>query len=714
MLSPEIKALLSAMPRDLQASGARHAVKRIALSLIADPDLAKTLVAVIACFDGQKDTEERLVALLSLTLDEARMARENNKKSGASFIDAVEDEIDTRKAEGGLTDSGRLYLASCWVRAGLDAPEALATELDMLDDMQAELDLSGAPDIGPIIDKLIGEVSGGHLDSASALHTGFSELLATLPASVRWTLVRQTVARPKAVLGELGCALLLDRRSEIRQGALDGLSDRLDDGAMAPDLIAKLTVMRSWIEDDDTRSGIDTIVRKALRTGGGRASAVAVPKVHRALSSLVDGTGAQSMSVAVQTGGTRSVAVVLIKQGFGIKDAYVVPCSSASEQRRMMDMITSEVETLDVPVSYVADAIVIGIAEGLQAGHPPAPGLAGVAQVLGLAELRPRPATVSGIAALADPDGQIAAMSAQARGRLINASADWQERFPMIFESWYEDSDAFTDAIEGSRTPTAMKRALWEALEERRSHWAGVIARMAHMLHAVGDAEAIQFAAVAMALEEGRALKKTPVMEMIFDLSFEVWLYETTQAGSFLDEFDPGPFEVTSDPVSAGMKMPDIRPEKPGELSDLLKPAGQTEWWIDGYMMGVCTAPEFVEPGSWASVLLNIVGPDINSNLKLQRIMELMMLRYNGTLTKLRTPIGVALIPDDDFLISIWADGYLTAWEGNLAYWPKARLGKNDKTARKLLEDAASFRANEKSFRQVIPNWLRQRFVASS
>ena len=172
---------------------------------------------------------------------------------------------------------------------------------------------------------------------------------------------------------------------------------------MTSDMIGRLTVMRSWIADDDTRTGIDAIVRKALRHETDRATSRTAPKVHRSLTSLVDGTGAQSMTIAIQAGGTRRIAVVLIKQGFGIKDAYLVPCSSASEQRRLIDMIASEVEIRDVPVDYIEEAIAIGLSDGLQTGHPPASGLVGVVQALGWSELRPKPASVSDIAALADP-----------------------------------------------------------------------------------------------------------------------------------------------------------------------------------------------------------------------------------------------------------------------------------------------------------------------
>jgi hypothetical protein len=710
MLSPKIQTLLDALPQNPDATGARHAFQRVALSLMSEPEQAIAVVETIGRLEARHNHDERLVSLLSSTLDEARMARENGKTVGASFIAELESGIQALKAQDALTDPGRLFLASCWVRAGLPAPDALAGEFSVPDDMAEELDLSDAPDLEPLIDTLLKEVSGDQIDSISALHAGFVELMATFPAPVRQAVVRYVVSRPKTVLGELGCALLLDGRADIRRGAIGGLTDRLAANAMTSDMIGRLSLMRSWIADDDTRAGIAALVRNALRQGTDRAISRTAPKVHRALTSLVDGTGAQSMTIALQAGGTRSVAAVLIKQGFGIKDAYLVPCASASEQRRLIDMIATEVEARDVPVGYIEEAIAIGLSDGLQSGHPPAAGLVGVVQAMGWSELRPRPASVFDIAALADPEGQVSQMSAQARGRMITASSEWETQFPMISESWFEDSDAFTTAIEAAKTPAAMKRDLWQTLDARRSHWAGVIARMAHLLHATGDPKALQFVAVATALEEGRALKKIPIMEMIFDQSFRVWLHDNVLGNAAPDTGDHIPFEITSGPAPAGMKMPAIRPEKPGELGKLLKPAGLTEWWVDGYMTGVCTAPGFVPPGSWMEVLLNIIGPEIDSDKTLQRILDLLMLRYNGTLANLRTPVGVALIPEEETLISIWADGYLTAWEGNQDYWPKAKLGTPDKSARKLLEDAASWRADVISFRTTIPNWLRQRF----
>jgi len=286
MLSPKIQTLLDALPKTPDATGARHAFKRVALSLISKPEQAIAVVEAIGRLERRHNHDERLVSLLSSTLDEARMARENGKTVGASFIDQLEDGIQVLKEQNALTDPGRLFLASCWVRAGLPTPDALAGEFPMTDDMVEELDLSDAPDLEPLIDTMLQEVSGDQMDSISALHSGFVELMATFPAPVRQAVVRHVVSRPKTLLGELGCALLLDGRAEIRRGAIGGLADRLAANAMTSDMIGRLTVMRSWIADDDTRTRIDALVQNALRQGTDRATSRTAPKVHRALTSL--------------------------------------------------------------------------------------------------------------------------------------------------------------------------------------------------------------------------------------------------------------------------------------------------------------------------------------------------------------------------------------------------------------------------------------------
>ncbi|WP_282027146.1 UPF0149 family protein, partial [Limimaricola cinnabarinus] len=288
------------------------------------------------------------------------------------------------------------------------------------------------------------------------------------------------------------------------------------------------------------------------------------------------------------------------------------------------------------PRAYMEQALGLALGEGLEAGLAPVPGLVDVAQSCGLNDLRPLSASVEATLALADPEGRVAGLTVQARGRLITASQHWPDAYPVL-ESWFEDSDETLEALESAKSHTALTRNMWRVLEGRRAHWTALIARNALLLRAVGSGHAEEFIAVATALKDGRDIKKTPVMKFICEQSIMVWLDRQ-------DEPD-GPFDAGSDMPStasfmapANWSMPDATAETAGGLAKLLHPAGLTEPWLEGYLTGICTAPLFVTPSDWLAPLLHLVGPSLKSEKKLTRFVNLLMPRYNGTLAKLRAP----------------------------------------------------------------------------
>ena len=137
-------------------------------------------------------------------------------------------------------------------------------------------------------------------------------------------------------------------------------------------------------------------------------------------------------------------------------------------------------------------------------------GLLDVVETAGFANLRPRSADIADIAAIADPEGAVSTLSVRARGSLIMASEHWPDHFP-ISDSWFEDSDASSDAIESATTQNAMTRKLWQHLETRRNFWAMIFARNAALLAAAKNPITPELVAVAQAMSEGRDLKKAPI-----------------------------------------------------------------------------------------------------------------------------------------------------------------------------------------------------------
>lgn len=707
MLSPSVKTTLAALAKASDPKTHAAELQRFGRALLERPDDAAGLLAQMAgSAAGAGEDEGRMSQLLSTVLDEARMARENGQRRGALFIDALEAQLGELVASDALTLKGSLAVSGTWVRAGLSPPAILAARQDGFTNAVEDGDDPAA--LETLLDGLLGSLMREHGDNVTVLQTLFAEMLPTVPPEARQALTRMAVARPREIFAELGCAWLLDADAEVRSGAVDGLADRLAARTVSSETLARLTILRSWLADAALRDRVDGLVREAMRKGVGGATKAPERKLHRIVASPVDGSGAQSMAAAVQTGGTRSVAVVLLKQGFGVKDAYVLPCDSATEQRRILATLTDEIEAQDVSRAYLEQALGIALGEGLEAGVAPVPGLVDVAQACGLDALRPLSASVEAVLELADPEGRIADLTVQARGRLITASQHWPDTYPVL-ESWFEDSDETVAALESARSQTALTRAMWRVLEGRRAHWAAVIARNALLLSAAGSTHTDEFIAVAAALKDGRDLKKTPVMGFICEQSIMVWMDRRDAPGGPFDAPPDMPF-ASSPMAPAPGTMPNAAPETAGELARLLHPAGLTEPWLEGYLTGICTAPLFVTPSDWLTPLLHIVGPSLKTEKKLTRFVDLLMPRYNGTVAKLRAP-DEGLIPADIPLIPIWADGYLTAWEATKPSWPAKALGPQGKTIRKVLEQATEGRIEPTVFRGTLPGWLRERFA---
>ena len=118
-----------------------------------------------------------------------------------------------------------------------------------------------------MFDSLFGSVADAGEGGVSAVHTLFAEMLPTIPADARYALVRTAVSRPDELFAELGCAWLLDGDSEVRRAAADGLADRLEADRLSAHVLARLSIMRSWLADAALKGRLDDLLRAAMRAG---------------------------------------------------------------------------------------------------------------------------------------------------------------------------------------------------------------------------------------------------------------------------------------------------------------------------------------------------------------------------------------------------------------------------------------------------------------
>ena len=568
----------------------------------------------------------------------------------------------------------------------------------MADDAAGQAHPPDAETLEELFRDLVAQAEG----DALVLHKALAEMFPAMPAALRDAVAEFAIAHPDPIFAQLGCYWLVDTSATIRRAAARGLAARFEAGDLSGETTARLTVLRSWMPQDEARGQVDQILRDALRAGQDQASPDAGWTVKSAFASLPDGSGAQSMAIALTSGNAHAVAMVLLKTGSGVKDAYVIPCDSARDQTALLDRMTEETGALSVPMDYVASAVALALGDGLAQGLPPAPGLIDVAARCGLTTLRPATSDTAELLTGLSVHADVSALSAQKRGRLINASKDWWARHDLL-RYWHDESDDVREVLAAARGPRAADRALWTWLETRRDWWAHQIARCAALLDAIGDPDTESFAATAMALLDGRALRKTPIMATIHEQTIEAWVLDDPDLpeGAGVGEF----IELAEQEEPAR--------EGEGELSNLLAGADMTADWIDGYLMSVVIAPRMIAPNRWLPRILEKAAAGLEP-AELQRFLDIVMMRANAAITVIdgQSDFEADMTQRGAGGVREWASGFHAGRESFKSSWPKKSVGPTDQAILRQIAEARTHGLPAPGIR-IVGQWLSARHATN-
>jgi hypothetical protein len=384
----------------------------------------------------------------------------------------------------------------------------------------------------------------------------------------------------------------------------------------------------------------------------------------------------------------------MLKQGHGVKDAFVIPCASATEQKKMVGRVLGEIETFDIAPAYIAEALAVSLGEGLALGAPPAPGLVDMIAFWGGDAPSPAPSTAEDILAAIGAPEKLAGLSKAKSAALIEASGEWVERFEQS-DAWFEDTGPLRAAITRARTDKGRETAVWKHLETRRLWWARQFAVSAGTLKAQIKPEPrlwLSFAAVAQALLDQRPLKRIPIMVDIMEMTLEA--FDARQGGAA--------------PVAMDAALAEPRPEIHGETGHLLAQAGISEAYLQGYLTALTISPLAPSGEAWLGRLLG--GIEFSGEGTLNRLLELVMMRANQINEEAADPATVSgwIAALDAKALREWAEGFDDFVTAAKLAWPAKALAADDK---RLLKDiaAVSEGADAAALRTVLPAWVARR-----
>lgn len=662
---------------------------RWAASFSHDPEAVLELVDTLS--DAEKERSDGCLMLVSRILDEARMNLENEEPWANDFFQILEAGLVERTEAGELDAETSFGLCQAYLRAGLTPPDKLRTAPDVFEALKGDA-LHEFPDVVGLAEALVPDGS-----TPFETYTGLREVVGAMPAELTTAFLTQTIGQGDPRMIAVGRYFLLDPVAEMRDAAIAGFGLLVENAHVDAALLSDLVLIRNWVPNS---KALDTLIRIALRREPSGGTVQQPWQLHRVMTSLPDGTGSQSVIGVCSRGSKRAVAAAMIKEGHGIKDAYVIPCSSRGDQKTIVEQIEQAMTMHDVSPSYLAPAIGFALGDGLARGAVTTPGFLDVVPMFGVGDVTPQTGGHAALLAAVDPEGELAALSDNRRGRLIGKSRGWFSEHD-ISSSWFVSDATLMAALEEAPTAASAKKIVVGHLEERRDRWAKLFARSALILRhdrsAPPDAW-MSFATVAQALEAEREIKKVPVFDDILGQTLDVAAAHAMDDLEDDSEWDDEDFEP-----------PAIEAERQGELAKLLKGSPLKPDQIDGYLTAVLIAPKFASPNEWLMPLME--GIEVKGHGSIQRILDILMLRYSAlNEAVILGEIGAEVrdLPPKRF--QAWTEGFAQAVDGIKGAWPKRALSRDDKQVLNLIRSAA-LEDLTPTLKPLLPSWLQMTAV---
>lgn len=475
--------------------------------LLGDAEFARGLLALVMQDDDPSDIAS---LLLSSLLDQARMGQENGDAYGAGFLETIETAVQTGLADGTLKQEHLMVLAGCYKQVGLPVPRSLMLNVENMapSPNMENFDLSESLE-GVARDVL---ADGG---SAYDLFNTIDAMLAAVPEEIQATLANHFATMNTPVFERCALFMLLSGSDLVQEAIITGLHVRFSQSAMTPETIKLLPMIRGWFAEGKTKAGLDELIKKARRKAVPMQSNTESLCLREIVASITDGVGAQSIIIVLEQDADIFVAMILIKTGHGIKDAFIMPPEHSADAEELIEHLCAETGADNISTDTLCLLLEGALADGVDNRCPPAPGFLDIVEACGQYNLHPQELNLERLLDFSDPERKILDASPQALGRWINDDVALT-RLRFMTDSWFEDTEETRKIVMSRGAVETKETKIWNYLENRRDLWARRFLQTAVMLR---DAEQLRdwttLTASAHGLMNGRPLKRIPLMDDI-------------------------------------------------------------------------------------------------------------------------------------------------------------------------------------------------------
>ena len=511
--------------KDIAADGpVGDGLAEVGNALAAHPDTVIELFDLVAKENAKRKPNDTLVEafayMIGRALDTLRFAVERNFPEAIEAVAAARAKVLSLARNGKLEPGTLLLMLRQFVIAKLDLGEELQSVMVTLTEGQPVAAAPGKEDVDRFLADLAEEYDG----DVFAFQAHLAEDASAFPESSRAGIAAAVLAAPDPALREAAIGWLLDEGPAPRRDVANLLEHAAAAGLVSGTMLRRMITLRNWVPDGD-RSALDAAIR-ARRQKGVECAASKTAEVKDVIASGVDGSGAQSVFILIKEGRKHAVASLLLKQGIGVRDAWVRSGLTKSDAEMFLSRVEIELDIYDSTMDFVHLALAHFLAVNRASGVMPPFGLVDFVERTGLTAVNPDTVSVEGLVARLADDIPARRMMPSAVAKSIKRSADWDANFTFL-DTWFEDDGAVDALLDGKRLAAKRRAALLlaEFLPARRARWAEILAWTALTLkHDELMADSwIDLALVARELLGDRPLADIPFMAYVAAMTVEAW-----------------------------------------------------------------------------------------------------------------------------------------------------------------------------------------------
>jgi len=508
--------LAKLVANDLAEGHVSGGIKSVGDALAATPGAVLDVLDLIAKEARKKKPNHGVVEaygfMLGQALETLRYGVERNYPDAMAAVAAVRAKVRALALDGKLDPNTLLLVLRQFASAKLDLGDDLRAMMSDMIDGDAVSALPGNFDIGPVLAEMAEACDGDMF----AFQAHMAEQASAFPDGQRAGIVAALLAAPDSSLWEAAIGWLLDPGAATRRDTAALLQQAATAGRFSPAMLRRLIAIRNWLPDNDCPA-VDAVIR-VCRQKGIECAPLAPTVVREVVATGIDGSGAQSIIMMVKDGRKQAAAALLLKQGVGVRDAWVDAGLTKSDAEAFLFQVDTQADCYDSSIEYVRQALANALATGQESGTLPPFALVDVVERAGMAALNPEAAPtdalVGGLVADIAENRQAAASIAMA----LKGSAAWEDDYPFL-ESWFEDGGAI-DELLGAKRLVAKRRValvIEQYLPARRARWAELLAWTAMTLRQDESTEDdwMDVALVARELLSDRPLAEIPLMTVI-------------------------------------------------------------------------------------------------------------------------------------------------------------------------------------------------------